>query len=213
MNQIGNLLAEVLATGKVPTVTAVADVVDRGTSTTDRHAARTKIYRAAKQIVQALDSGLPDQAEQLVTDTADELGEFTSGGDTSHNPRELADKISAEQHTRKPAGPKPDIAPLRELLTLATRNGLAASDLDKVRTRTGATAEQVQQWRSDVLADARKINQAYAAGNQGLARRMAAEAAVEHSDLLAAPERVDPAEGVDDPRELAALVSRRNQVA
>lgn len=209
MNAIRQLLDQVIVTGQLPDADDITAAVTRGATVAERQTARQEIRRTARRIIGAVELNVPDQAAQLAADTAEALARFTND-DTAKGPRELAAGVPRSQQF-DPGTPKKrsvDAQPLHELLAGATRGGIRAVELDKLRTRSGASADEVSQWRKDVLNASREVARVYGAGNQGLARRMAAEFAEEHAGMLAGPATTDPHADVDDPRELAALVSR-----
>ncbi|MDB5288735.1 MAG: hypothetical protein JWR05_3684 [Mucilaginibacter sp.] len=210
MNPVHQLLEQVVDTGRLPDTEAIAAVVTRGHSVRDRETARRGILREARRIIGALDSGLPDQARAAAEDAAETYAEFTDD-DTARDGRDLAaDVPRARAHAfTMPANPNSAGArQLEEVLGSRVRDRVTAADLDRITTRTDATAKQVAEWRDEILAASRQISRTYASGQQGTARRLVKEAAVRFADMVADPDGRDPNEDIDDPRELAALVAR-----
>lgn len=211
MNPIHQLLDEVLETGRPPTADAINAAVTRGPTVRDKQAARDTIRRTAAKIVNAMDSGLADQGANLAAATAEELAAYTHGGHEAPTSRDLA---AAVPRSRKYAAQTPansaNIATreLGDLLGSRIRTGLTTTDLDKIELRDDLTAAERADWRSEATAAAEKIRTVYAAGQQGVARRLVAEYADTLSQAVATPERRDPHEDTTDPRELADLVPR-----
>lgn len=207
MNQIHTLLTRVVETAQLPSADEIRDVVDRGSSVAEKVDARKQIERAAKRIIGALDAGMADKARQHAEDTADSLGHMTSDGGDDATPRALAERITASQPQDQDR--RPSSAPVKSLLLAGLRlGGARPSDLDDLVTRRDASEDEVAKWRERVIEASREVSRVYQSGNQGAARRLAAEHAVGLADMLAPAERVDPAAGIDDPRELARLIHR-----
>ncbi|WP_232667893.1 hypothetical protein [Pseudonocardia sp. TRM90224] len=211
MNAIAQLLSEIVATGQVPTDEAIAEVVTKGRSVAARREARQRIRNTARRIVNALDSGLPDQAGQLAEDVGEDLAGFTSGGG-GNDPRSLAEKVGRPKYSEdRPKQDRSHVAQLQDLLRSRIRVGVTSDDLTTVQLRDDATPAQRAEWADQVKTASRRIANAYQGGQQGLARELTSEYAAKYSDLVAPTgERRDPNEHVDDPRELAALVRRND---
>lgn len=213
MNAIQLLLDQVLATGDLPTDDDIEGVVTRGSTVRDKQQARVSIRRAAKKMLNAMDSGLADQAAQLAEATAFELADYTTGDTKPAGPRELAADIprTREHTTLSPRNSRATGArELASLLESRVRTGVSAADLVALKLRADATDTERSRWRADVIAAGRRIKGAHAAGQQAVTRRLASEYATNLADMLAEPDGRDPHEDINDPRELAALVNSRH---
>jgi hypothetical protein len=204
-NSIHDLLTEVTHTAEMPSEHAIRESVSKYRSTDERTEIARQVTVAARSIINALDAGLPDQATAHAADVAENLAEFTRAGAA---PVELPERGWGGRTDDHRPRPRSASAPLQELLRGATEGEIRARDLDALALRSGMSAEDRTKWRADVLAEARKIKRTFATGAQGGARAMADEAADRLGADLVEPEPVDPADGIDDPAELAAMVRR-----
>lgn len=207
-NTIATLLEHVVETGRVPDHVDVRGAITRFGSVRERREIEQKVRVAAKRIVNALDSNLPAQAAQHAADVAEALAAHTAAG-AAESGDEQWQRGWTRQHS--PDGPptrSKATEPLRALLRGATRGEVRARDLDALSLREGMSADERAQWRQDVLSEARNVQRVYRAGDQAAARGLADRAAAQLGVDMTEPEVEDPAEGISDPRELAALLPR-----
>lgn len=211
-NTIRTLLDNVVTTGRAPDHTAVRAAITKYSSVRERREIEKKVRHAALRIVNALDAGLPDQAAEHAADIGEACAAHTAAGAGADlDPRALAAEVphadSVAAMSRVPGRSKTAAEPLRALLRDAAHGGLRARDLDALSLKS-MSAEERTRWRAEVVGEASQIRKHFAAGNQAEARALADEAAERLGSDLTEPEHVDPAEGITDPRELAAMLPR-----
>src|SRR5690606_28653048 len=202
------LLAEVLATGDVPDDATLRSAVTHYRSVADRSAGERELRVRLKRIANAVASGLPDEAEKLAEAALHGLAQYDAeaGADVKLPPRERED-------TSRKRGPGISAAEgaLRDLLQAAPHTGgvnMASRDVKRILDLVDGDDEARDAFGKALQEAGDDIRRTWASGAQGPARTLARERAAELAQHLREPEPVDPTDGIDDPRALAALVPR-----
>jgi hypothetical protein len=205
-NTIRELLDGVVMTGRVPDSEAIRAAVTTYSSVAERREVEKKVRIAAKKIVGALDSNLPNQAAEHAADIGEALAAHTSAG-ASAAAAELPPRT--ERNYVDPTGRISDGARRTMSLLEAAAAGapLGPKDLENVL----ADARDPNAARAAIEKAAAEVREVHATGQLGAARAMAKEHGLRLGDLIADREPVDPFDGIDDPHELAAMLPRSGQ--
>lgn len=224
------LLERTVGTGEAPTEAEIKEVIT-GRSEREMHQNRDGVLRAARKIAALANDGLSVRAEDLAEATMLSYGRTSrraSDKAASTTPTELAATWSRSQpsvkdkdgHRRYLADCKAAREQLAELLNRAAegekitdadvramtvKEEVTDAEYDRFRAEVLRAAEQIRAYRGDLLKrDGRHAR-----------TRNARDVAEKYTDqlyaagVLDAPQPLDPAEGITDPAELAALVLQR----
>jgi hypothetical protein len=225
-NIITQLLESVAETGTLLTTPEIEAAGSRG-----GHSERQAMYRAIRKAsheirglaqgkLQAASGDVDAEIRTIIDDCAERFAAYVDddpsavssatnklvdgivaagkdGGGTATNQQKRAAAKDARQRA----------APLRELLQMiAHGQTLTDKDLDALSLRPDLDDAGRAEFRKKLVSRSARIESMARGGDYGNARAAAAQYSAELGDALAGPRREDPAEGVEDPRELADLI-------
>lgn len=208
-NTIRELLDDVAQTGELPDDQTIRAAVTKYSSVTERREVEKRVRIAAKKIVGALDSGLPDQAAEHAADVSEALSGHTDAGAVESDDAPWPGQWNREYSPEPPKTRRSETGRrVADVLAAAAVGAkLGPRDVEKLTADLHDDVDPVA-FRRELDDAADEIRRVHAAGGLASARHLAAEHGMSLGECLREPEPVDQYDGVTDPRELAALLPR-----